>query len=113
MLIKADMYAASSGGGKLVVYASETSDGGYNFNLTKDGEVILPPFSWNSEQHYEDENIIFNTDLYDGQCRRMFTNKKDGIFRCVNNIYAEINKQESHSNTPSQYTDTVYQYIAE
>ena len=113
MLIKADMYAASSGGGKLVVYASETSDVGYNFNLTKNGEVILASFAWNSSQHYEDENIIFNTDVVDGQCRRMFTNKKDGIFRCKTTIYEEINKQESHSNTPSQYSDTVYQYIAE
>jgi hypothetical protein len=42
MLVKMETGASGgSGGGKLVTYASATSDSGNNYNLTKDGEVII------------------------------------------------------------------------
>lgn len=106
---------ASGGGGKLVTYASATSDGGYNYNLTKDGQVLLAKIYYSSVQHYEDENIIFDTSLVSGQCQRKFTNKKNGVFFVQDggSIIVVNDTQESHYNTPNQYFNTVYQVIAE
>jgi hypothetical protein len=106
---------SGGGGGKLVTYASATSDSGNNYNLTKDGEVIISSFAWNSVQHYEDENIIFDTSVVSGQCQREFTNKKNGVFFVQDggNIIVVNDTQESHYNAASQYLKTVYQVIAE
>jgi hypothetical protein len=115
MFIELLASGSGGGGGKLVTYASATSDGGNNYNLTKDGEVIISSFAWNSVQHYEDENIIFDTSVVNGQCQRKFTNKKNGVFyvQGSDSIIIVNDTQESHYNTPAQYLKTVYQVIAE
>lgn len=100
---------------KLVTYTSGTTDGGNNYNLTKDGEVIISSFAWNSTQHHEDENIIFDTSVVSNQCQRKFTNKKNGLFYVQDgsSIIVVNDTQESHYNSPSQYLKTVYQVIVE